>query len=288
MSALDDLPPLREVIRRHGLAAKKSLGQNFLLDLNLTGRIARAAGPLEGVAVVEIGPGPGGLTRALLALGARRVVAIERDPRCIAALAEIAGHYPGRLVVVAGDALEIDPRPQLGPGPARIVANLPYNISTALLVRWLGLEPWPPWYDCLVLMFQREVAERIVAAPGSKTYGRLGVLAQWRCETKILFDVNPSAFVPPPKVTSSVVRLVPKAAPLACDRSVLERVTEAAFGQRRKMLRQSLRSLGVDAAALLARAGIEPTRRAEEIPVAGFVALANAFTALAGRDQSSA
>ncbi len=285
MSALDDLPPLREVIRRHGLAAKKSLGQNFLLDLNLTGRIARAAGPLEGVAVVEIGPGPGGLTRALLALGARRVVAIERDPRCIAALAEIAGHYPGRLVVVAGDALEIDPRPQLGPGPARIVANLPYNISTALLVRWLGLEPWPPWYDCLVLMFQREVAERIVAAPGSKTYGRLGVLAQWRCETKILFDVNPSAFVPPPKVTSSVVRLVPKAAPLACDRSVLERVTEAAFGQRRKMLRQSLRSLGVDAAALLARAGIEPTRRAEEIPVAGFVALANAF---AETRQSSA
>ena len=288
MSALDDLPPLREVIRRHGLSAKKSLGQNFLLDLNLTGRIARAAGPLEGVAVVEIGPGPGGLTRALLALGARRVVAIERDPRCIEALAEIAGHYPGRLVVLAGDALEIDPRPQLGPGPVRIVANLPYNISTALLVRWLGLEPWPPWYDCLVLMFQREVAERIVAAPGSKIYGRLGVLAQWRTEAKILFDVNPSAFVPPPKVTSSVVRLVPKAAPLACDRRVLERVTEAAFGQRRKMLRQSLRSLGGDAAALLARAGIEPTQRAEEIPVAGFVALANAFTALAGRDQSSA
>jgi len=288
MSALDDLPPLREVIRRHGLLAKKSLGQNFLLDLNLTGRIARAAGPLEGVAVVEIGPGPGGLTRALLALGARRVVAIERDPRCIEALAEIAGHYPGRLVVLAGDALEIDPRPQLGPGPVRIVANLPYNISTALLVRWLGLEPWPPWYDCLVLMFQREVAERIVAAPGSKIYGRLGVLAQWRTEAKILFDVNPSAFVPPPKVTSSVVRLVPKAAPLACDRRVLERVTEAAFGQRRKMLRQSLRSLGGDAAALLARAGIEPTQRAEEIPVAGFVALANAFTALAGRDQSSA
>jgi 16S rRNA (adenine1518-N6/adenine1519-N6)-dimethyltransferase len=288
MSALDDLPPLREVIRRHGLSAKKSLGQNFLLDLNLTGRIARAAGPLEGVAVVEIGPGPGGLTRALLALGARRVVAIERDPRCIEALAEIAGHYPGRLVVVAGDALEIDPRPQLGPGPARIVANLPYNISTALLVRWLGLEPWPPWYDCLVLMFQREVAERIVAAPGSKTYGRLGVLAQWRSEAKILFDVNPSAFVPPPKVTSSVVRLVPRAAPLACDRATFERVTEAAFGQRRKMLRQSLRSLGADAAALLARAGIEPTRRAEEIPVAGFVALANALSALAGRAQSSA
>jgi 16S rRNA (adenine1518-N6/adenine1519-N6)-dimethyltransferase len=277
MSALDDLPPLREVIRRHALAAKKSLGQNFLLDLNLTGRIARAAGPLEGVSVVEIGPGPGGLTRALLALGARRVIAIERDPRCIEALDEIAKHYPGRLTVVAGDALEIDPRPQLGPGPARVVANLPYNISTALLVRWLAEEPWPPWYDSLILMFQREVAERIVAEPGSKTYGRLGVLAQWRCEAKILFDVNKSAFVPPPKVTSSVVRLVPKAAPLACDRATLERVTEAAFGQRRKMLRQSLRSLGVDAAGLLARAGIEPTRRAEEIPVAGFVALANAF-----------
>jgi 16S rRNA (adenine1518-N6/adenine1519-N6)-dimethyltransferase len=288
MSALDDLPPLREVIRRHGLSARKSLGQNFLLDLNLTGRIARAAGPLEGVTVVEIGPGPGGLTRALLTLGAGRVVAIERDPRCIEALNEIAGHYPGRLTVVVGDALEIDPRPHLGPGPARIIANLPYNISTALLVRWLALEPWPPWYDSLVLMFQREVAERIVAEPGSKIYGRLGVLAQWRSEAKILFDVNPSAFVPPPKVTSSVVRLVPRAAPLACDRATLERVTEAAFGQRRKMLRQSLRSLGTDAAGLLARAGIEPTRRAEEIPVAGFVALANSLAALASRNQSSA
>ena len=285
MSALDDLPPLREVIRRHGLAAKKSLGQNFLLDLNLTGRIARAAGPLEGVDVVEIGPGPGGLTRALLALGARRVIAIERDPRCLAALAEIAAHYPGRLVVIAGDALEIDPRVHLDGGAARVVANLPYNISTALLVRWLAEEPWPPWYDRLVLMFQREVAERIVAEPGSKTYGRLGVLAQWRSEAKILFDVNKSAFVPPPKVTSSVVSLVPRTAPLACDCATLERVTEAAFGQRRKMLRQSLRSLGVDAAALLARAGIEPTRRAEEIPVAGFVALANAF---AETRQSSA
>jgi len=288
MSALDALPPLREVIRRHGLTARKSLGQNFLLDLNLTGKIARAAGPLEGATVVEIGPGPGGLTRALLALGARRVIAIERDPRCVEALAEIAEHYPDRLTVVAGDALEIDPSAQLDGGPACVVANLPYNISTALLVHWLGLEPWPPWYDSLVLMFQREVAERIVAAPGSKTYGRLSVLAQWRCETKILFDVNPSAFVPPPKVTSSVVRLVPRAAPLACERAMLERVSGAAFGQRRKMLRQSLRSLGTDPALLLARAGIEPTLRAENVPVEGFVALANAFTALARRDHTSA
>ncbi len=288
MSALDALPPLREVIRRHGLSARKSLGQNFLLDLNLTGRIARAAGPLTGITVVEIGPGPGGLTRALLALGARRVVAIERDPRCIEALAEIAEHYPGRLTVVAGDALEFDPRAHLDGGPARIVANLPYNISTALLVRWLALEPWPPWYDRLVLMFQREVAERIVSPPGAKSFGRLSVLTQWRCEAKILFDVNPSAFVPPPKVTSSVVRLVPRASPLACERSVLEQVTGAAFGQRRKMLRQSLKSLGADPAALLARAGIAPTLRAEDVPVSGFVALANAFTALARRDQTSA
>jgi 16S rRNA (adenine1518-N6/adenine1519-N6)-dimethyltransferase len=279
MSALDDLPPLREVIRRHGLSARKSLGQNFLLDLNLTGRIARAAGPLEGVSVVEIGPGPGGLTRALLALGARR---------CIAALAEIAAHYPGRLTVIAGDALEFDPSTHLDGGRARIVANLPYNISTALLVRWLSLAPWPPWYDQLILMFQREVAERIVSPPGAKSYGRLSVLAQWRCEAKILFDINPSAFVPPPKVTSAVVRLKPRASPLACERSVLEQVTGAAFGQRRKMLRQSLRALGADPAALLARAGITPTLRAEDVPVAGFVALANAFTALARRDQTSA
>ncbi|MCC6948656.1 MAG: 16S rRNA (adenine(1518)-N(6)/adenine(1519)-N(6))-dimethyltransferase RsmA [Bradyrhizobiaceae bacterium] len=275
MSAIDDLPPLRDVIRRHGLAAKKSLGQNFLLDLNLTARIARAAGPLEGVTVVEVGPGPGGLTRALLATGAARVIAIERDERCIAALQEIAEAYPGRLEIVAGDALEADVRPRLGGGPARVVANLPYNIATPLLVNWLSEEPWPPWFDRLVLMFQREVAERIVAAPGSKTYGRLSVLVQWRTEAKILFDVNPSAFVPPPKVTSSVVQFLPRPAPLACNRRALERVTEAAFGQRRKMLRQSLRSLGVDPLPMLEAAGIEPTRRAEEIPVAGFVALAN-------------
>jgi len=278
MSAIDDLPPLREVIRRHGLRAKKSLGQNFLLDLNLTARIARAAGPLDGVEVVEIGAGPGGLTRALLAAGARRVIAVERDDRAIAALAEIAAHYPGRLEVVAGDALDFDPRRLIG-APARVVANLPYNIATALLVSWLTLEPWPPWYDRLVLMFQREVAERIVAAPGSKSYGRLSVLVGWRCEARILFDVAGSAFVPPPKVTSSLVEVVPRARPLACERRALERVTEAAFGQRRKMLRQSLKSLGADTSALLEAAAIEPTARAEDIPVEGFVALARAFSA---------
>jgi 16S rRNA (adenine1518-N6/adenine1519-N6)-dimethyltransferase len=278
MNALDDLPPLREVIRRHGLIAKKSLGQNFLLDLNLIGRIARAAGPLGGVTVVEIGPGPGGLTRALLASGAR-VIAIERDERAIAALAEVAAHYPGRLDVVAGDALEIDPRPLLGSGPARVVANLPYNIATALLTGWLTAEPWPPWYDRLVLMFQREVAKRIVAPSGGKDYGRLSVLTQWRAGGKILFDVKPSAFVPPPKVTSSLVELIPRPQPLPCDRQTLERVTAAAFGQRRKMLRQSLKSLGTDPLPLLAAAGIAPTQRAEQIPIEGFVKLANAYRA---------
>ncbi|HEV8464957.1 MAG TPA: 16S rRNA (adenine(1518)-N(6)/adenine(1519)-N(6))-dimethyltransferase RsmA [Pseudolabrys sp.] len=278
MAQIDDLPPLREVIRRHGLTPKKSLGQNFLFDLNLTARIARAAEPLENITVVEIGPGPGGLTRALLALGARRVVAIERDQRAIAALEEIGARYPGRLEIVAGDALRIDPRDQLGPERARVVANLPYNIATALLIGWLTAEPWPPWYDSLLLMFQREVAERIVATPGSKSYGRLSVLAGWRTEAKLLFDVAPSAFVPPPKVTSSVVRLTPRPVPLACQSIALQRVTEAAFGQRRKMLRQSLKTLGVDAGALLSEAGIEPTARAEEIPVEGFVALANIFS----------
>jgi 16S rRNA (adenine1518-N6/adenine1519-N6)-dimethyltransferase len=278
--APDALPPLREVIKRHGLAAKKSLGQNFLLDLNLTGRIARAAGPLDAATVIEIGPGPGGLTRALLAHGARRVIAIERDDRAMAALAEIAAHYPHRLNAVNADALAFDPVPLIGDGPAIIVANLPYNIATALLVHWLTLEPWPPWYSAMVLMFQREVAERITAPPGSKNYGRLSVLSAWRTENKILFDISPSAFVPPPKVTSSVVRLVPRAAPLAGDRIALERVTAAAFGQRRKMLRQSLKSLGVDAGALLDAAGIPQTERAEQIPLDGFVALANAYRTL--------
>jgi 16S rRNA (adenine1518-N6/adenine1519-N6)-dimethyltransferase len=280
MAQIDDLPPLRDVIRRHGLSAKKSLGQNFLLDLNLTARIARAAEPLENITVVEVGPGPGGLTRALLALGARRVIAIERDERALAALAEITARYPGRLDVVSGDALRVDIHEQLGPERARVVANLPYNIATALLVNWLTVGPWPPWYDSLVLMFQREVAERIVARPGGKTYGRLAVLAGWRTEAKILFDVAPSAFVPPPKVTSAIVRLTPRAEPLACDAIALQRVTEAAFGQRRKMLRQSLKSLGIDAGALLEAAGLEPTARAEEIPVEGFVTLARAFVGM--------
>jgi 16S rRNA (adenine1518-N6/adenine1519-N6)-dimethyltransferase len=279
VSATDALPPLREVIRRHELSAKKSLGQNFLLDLNLTGRIARAAGPLDGVTVIEVGPGPGGLTRALLAEGASRVIAVERDERAVAALEEIAAHYPGRLTIMAGDAMEFDAAPYLTGGPARVVANLPYNIATALLIGWLTAEPWPPWYDRLTLMFQREVAERIVAKPGSKTYGRLSVLTGWRAEAKILFDISPSAFVPPPKVTSSVVQLIPRPAPLPCDRRALERVTEAAFGQRRKMLRASLKQLGVDPIPLLERAGIDPTARAEDIAVEGFVSLTNGLTA---------
>jgi 16S rRNA (adenine1518-N6/adenine1519-N6)-dimethyltransferase len=280
-NAADGLPPLREVIRRHDLSARKSLGQNFLLDLNLTGRIARAAGPLAGVTVVEVGPGPGGLTRALLTEGAAHVIAIERDDRAIGALGEIGEHYPGRLTVIADDAMDFDVAPLLDGRPARVVANLPYNIATALLVSWLTVEPWPPWYDRLVLMFQREVAERIVAGPGSKTYGRLSVLAGWRAEAKILFDIAPSAFVPPPSVTSSVVQLVPRASPLVCERRALERVTEAAFGQRRKMLRQSLKSLGGDPLRLLDAAGIEETARAEDIPVEGFVALARGLRGVA-------
>jgi 16S rRNA (adenine1518-N6/adenine1519-N6)-dimethyltransferase len=277
MSAIDDLPPLREVINRHGLKAKRSLGQNFLLDLNLTSRIARAAGPFGDETIVEIGPGPGGLTRALLAQGAQRIVAVERDQRAIAALLEIAAHYPGRLEVIEADALAFDPRPHLLGRRARIVANLPYNIATVLLVSWLTLEPWPPWYDRLILMFQREVAERIAARPGTDPYGRLSVLAGWRSEARILFDVAASAFVPPPKVTSSLLELVPRAAPLPCDAKALQRVTQAAFGQRRKMLRQSLKSLGVEPAALLGAAGIVETARAEEIPIEGFVALARAL-----------
>ena len=279
LSALDNLPPLRDVIRRHELAAKKSLGQNFLLDLNLTGRIARAAGPLDGVTVIEIGPGPGGLTRALLIAGAKKVIAVERDDRAIAALNEVAEAAPGRLDIIAGDALEFDATKHIAGGPVRIAANLPYNIATILLVDWLALEPWPPWYDRMTLMFQREVAERIVAQPGSKAYGRLSVLSGWRTQAKILFDINPSAFVPPPKVTSSVVEFIPRANPLPCSRRALERVTEAAFGQRRKMLRQSLKSLGVEPLPLLAAANIAETARAEEIPVEGFVALARALEA---------
>jgi 16S rRNA (adenine1518-N6/adenine1519-N6)-dimethyltransferase len=280
MTAIDDLPPLRDVIKRHELSARKSLGQNFLLDLNLLARIARAAGPLEGATVVEIGPGPGGLTRALLSLGAERVIAIERDERALGALEEISKHYAGRLEIICADALHFDLQPLLGGKRAKVVANLPYNIATALLIDWLSIEPWPPWYDMMVLMFQREVAERIVARENEEAYGRLGVLANWRAETKILFDISPAAFVPQPKVTSSVVRLVPRATPEPCDRRMLERVAAAAFGQRRKMLRQSLKSLSVDPAVLAEAAAVEPTRRAETIPVDGFVAMARELTQL--------
>ncbi|WP_322418609.1 16S rRNA (adenine(1518)-N(6)/adenine(1519)-N(6))-dimethyltransferase RsmA [Mesorhizobium huakuii] len=275
--SIDGLPPLRDVIERHGLQAKKALGQNFLLDLNLTGKIARAAGDLTNTVVIEVGPGPGGLTRALLSNGARRVVAIERDERCLAALAEVSAHYPGRLEVVSGDALKADfaalASAAGASGQVRIVANLPYNIGTELLVRWLTVADWPPFYASMTLMFQREVAQRIVAEPGSDAYGRLGVLAGWRTKARIAFDVPPQAFTPPPKVTSSVVHLEPRATPLPADVRKLGRVTEAAFGQRRKMLRQSVKSLGGE--ALLERAGIDPTRRAETLSVEEFVRLTN-------------
>jgi len=274
--APDGLPPLRDVIDRHGLWALKALGQNFLLDLNLTGKIARTAGELAGMTVIEVGPGPGGLTRALLAHGAGRVVAIERDERCLAALGEIAAHYPGRLEIVAADALKTDMRALATGEPTKIVANLPYNVGTELLVRWLATADWPPFYSSLTLMFQKEVAQRIVALPGTDAYGRLAVLAGWRTEARIAFEVPARAFTPPPKVTSAVVHLVPRPSPLAADVPALERVTEAAFGQRRKMLRQSLKGLGGE--RLLAETGIDGTRRAETLSIAEFVALARAFS----------
>ena len=282
--AADGLPPLRDVVAAHGLNARKALGQNFLFDLNLTRKIARAAGPLAGVAVIEVGPGPGGLTRALLSEGAEKVIAIERDARALGALIEIAAHWPGRLEIIEGDALRIAPETlveRAGPMPIRIVANLPYNIATALLAGWLEAEPWPPFYDRLTLMFQREVAERIVASPAERAdYGRLAVLAGWRTEARILFDIPPAAFTPAPKVTSSVVELIPRANPEACDAGTLSALTQAAFGQRRKMLRQSLKGFaaarGLDLPAVIATAGLEPTMRAEEVDVAGFVALTRA------------
>jgi 16S rRNA (adenine1518-N6/adenine1519-N6)-dimethyltransferase len=267
----DGLPPLREVIAAHGLIAKKALGQNFLMDLNLTAKIARVAGDLADCDVLEVGPGPGGLTRALLAAGARHVVAVERDARCLPALAEIAAAWPGRLTVLEGDALAVDPRPRLAP-PVRVVANLPYNVGTELLVRWLTPPAWPPFWSSLTLMFQKEVAERIVARPGSKAYGRLAVLAQWRSEARIAFEVPARAFTPPPKVTSAVVQIEPTAPRWPADPGVLSRVVALAFGQRRKMLRSSLRPLG-DAEALLAEAGIAPTDRAERVPIEGFCRL---------------
>jgi 16S rRNA (adenine1518-N6/adenine1519-N6)-dimethyltransferase len=270
----DGLPPIAEVIRRHRLGARRGLGQNFLLDLNLTGRIARAGAPADGTDIVEIGPGPGGLTRALLAEGARRVVAIERDRRCIPALEEIAAAFPGRLRIVEADALETDIR-ALVTAPARIIANLPYNIATPLLVGWLSARPWPPWWERAVVMFQREVAGRIVAAPGSSAYGRLSVISQWRASCRVLFTVNRRAFTPPPKVTSAVVEVRPVAEPEdAPSLATLEKVTAAAFGQRRKMLRSSLRAVGGDVESLVRAAGIEPTLRAEQVPVEAYVRMA--------------
>ncbi|MGH6872334.1 MAG: 16S rRNA (adenine(1518)-N(6)/adenine(1519)-N(6))-dimethyltransferase RsmA [Rhizomicrobium sp.] len=279
-AAPDPLPPLARVIAAHGLAAKKSLGQNFLLDLNLTRRIARAAGPLEGETTYEVGPGPGGLTRALLMEGAARVVAVERDERCLPALHEIASAYPGRLEIVSGDALALD-ETALFAGPVRIAANLPYNVGSALLVKWLTVEAWPPFWSSATLMFQREVADRLVAAPGSKAYGRLSVLTQWRARPKILFDVSPRAFTPPPKVTSAIVRLEPRVEPAAPARLAdLEAVTAAAFGQRRKMLRQSLKTLAPDTEAFIRAVNLDPTARAETLSVADFAALARQLRAL--------
>jgi 16S rRNA (adenine1518-N6/adenine1519-N6)-dimethyltransferase len=275
MTAGDGLPPLRDVIASLGLSAKRSLGQNFLFDLNLTRRIAREAGPLAGRTVLEIGPGPGGLTRAVLAEGAGRVIAIERDERPLPALEDLSKAYGGKLTIVSADALDVDEATLAGPGRARVVANLPYNIATVLLVKWLTASPWPPWFDGLTLMFQREVAERIVAKPGNSAYGRLSVISQWRTSPRILFDVHRSAFTPPPKVTSSVVRFDLLPAPRGdAEAPLLERVTAAAFGQRRKMLRSSLKSLGPFSDTLIAEAALDPTARAEEIPVEGFAALA--------------
>lgn len=278
MSPAPELPPLREVIARHDLGARKALGQHFLLDLNLTGRIARAAPELDKGCVIEVGPGPGGLTRGLLAEGAAKVIAVEKDRRCLAALAELAEAYPGRLEIVAGDALELD-LASLGPAPRQIVSNLPYNISTALLVGWLtALTERPQAFSAMTLMFQKEVAERLTAQPRNKHYGRLSVLTQWLCEPRPLFDVPARAFTPPPKVTSTVVAVLPRRTPPAPARlEFLERVTAAAFGQRRKMLRQSLKSLGRDPAALFEATGIAPTARAEELTVEDFCALARAF-----------
>lgn len=274
MGAIDGLPPLREVIAAHGLSARKALGQNFLLDLNLTAKIARQAGDLSGCDVLEVGPGPGGLTRGLLSEGARRVVAIERDARCLPALAEIAAAYPGRLEVIEGDALAVDLGGRLTP-PVRIVSNLPYNVGTELLTRWLDPPVWPPFWDSLTLMFQREVAERIVAKPGTKAYGRLSILAQWRADARIVMDLPPEAFTPPPKVRSAVVRLDALPAPrFEADPRVLSRITAAAFNQRRKMLRASLRGVAPDIEEKLEAAGIEPTDRAETVSIEKFCALA--------------
>ncbi|MVA78804.1 16S rRNA (adenine(1518)-N(6)/adenine(1519)-N(6))-dimethyltransferase RsmA [Agrobacterium vitis] len=273
MAALDGLPPLRDVIQRHGLDAKKALGQNFLLDLNITQKVARTAGDLTNATVFEVGPGPGGLTRALLALGAKKVIAVERDSRCLPALAEISDHYPGRLEVIEGDALKTDFEAMAPDGPVKIVANLPYNVGTQLLINWLMPRQWPPFWDSLTLMFQKEVGQRIVAKADDDHYGRLGVLCGWRAEAHMAFDLSPQAFTPPPKVTSTVVHLTPRPAPIPCEIAKLEKLTQAAFGQRRKMLRASLKPLGGE--ALLNRAEIDPSRRAETLSVEEFCRIAN-------------
>lgn len=274
MATIDNLPPLRDVIEAHKLAPKKSLGQNFLLDLNLTAKIARQAGDLKGCDVLEIGPGPGGLTRGLLSEGARKVLAIEKDPRCIPALQEIAEAYPDRLQVIEGDALEVNPLAHLTP-PIRVAANLPYNVGTELLVRWLTPKQWPPYWQSMTLMFQKEVAERIIAQPGSKAYGRLAVLAQWRSDARIAINLPPEAFTPPPKVSSAVVHLTALPQPrYEADPAMLSRVVATAFNQRRKMLRSALKSMSPDIEDRLVAAGIKPTERAEQIHLEGFCALA--------------
>ena len=277
MSGLDDLPPLREVITTHDLRARKSLGQNFLLDLNLTARIARIPGDLRQMDVLEVGPGPGGLTRGLLLEGARKVLAIEKDRRCLPALEEIAQAYPGRLEVIEGDALEVDATRHLR-APYAICANLPYNVGTELLVRWLTPQTWPPPWSSLTLMFQREVAERIVAQPGSKAYGRLALLAQWRCDARIALGLPPEAFTPPPKVSSAVVHLTALPTPrYEADAKTLERIVAAAFNQRRKMLRSALKGLATNIEDRLLAAGIAPTERAEQVSLEQFCALARGF-----------
>lgn len=275
-ASIDGLPPLRDVIERFGLRAKKSLGQNFLLDLNLTSKVARAAGLLTGKTVIEVGPGPGGLTRALLMSDVKKVIAVEKDARCVEALQEVAAHYPGRLDVLPADALDIDLATIANGEKVKVIANLPYNIGTELLIRWLTANDWPPFYESLTLMFQKEVAQRITAGAGDSHYGRLGVLCGWRTEAEMMFDIPPSAFTPAPKVTSTVVSLIPRPHPLDVDLKSLELVSRAAFGQRRKMLRQSLKTLGGD--AYLERCGIDGTRRAETLSVAEFARLAGALT----------
>jgi 16S rRNA (adenine1518-N6/adenine1519-N6)-dimethyltransferase len=279
VGTIDGLPPLREVIATHDLVAKKALGQNFLLDLNLTAKIARCAGDLAGADVLEIGPGPGGLTRGLLAEGARHVVAVEKDPRAIPALAEIAAACPGRLTVLQGDALALDVAAHLTP-PVKVVANLPYNVGTELLIRWLTPPAWPPFWQSLTLMFQKEVAERIVARPGTEAYGRLALLAQWRAEARIVMTLPPEAFSPPPKVHSAVVHLTALPGPrFPADPKVLERVVAAGFNQRRKMLRSALKGVHPRIEAMLVEAGIDPTERAERVDLERFCHLARLVAA---------